>query len=145
MAALSITATAVLSSGTSAGAQIIQVTILAGVTVTQGQVLYRDSATGNYGLCDADQSLAASKGAGIALSGGSPLQVIAMCVQDPAFTIGATLAIGDTLWTSATAGGITKTAADNSTGVFVQVLGVAVSTTQASISFPGFQALVAHA
>lgn len=140
MAAIAITATAVLSSGASAGAQIIQVTILAGVTVTQGQVLYRDAATGNYGLCDANLSLAASKGAGIALAAGSPGQVIAMVVQDPAFVVGGTLTIGATLWTSATAGGITITAADNTTGVFVCAFGVATSTTTASISFPGFQA-----
>lgn len=146
MAAISITAANVISSGPSGGAQIILVTILAGVTVTQGQVLYRDAATGNYGLCDANASLAASKGAGIALAGGSPLQQIPMVIQDPSFTIGATVAIGNTLWTSATAGGITLTAADNTTGVFVQVIGVCTSTTTAAIAFPpsgGFQALAA--
>lgn len=145
MSALAITATAVLSSGLSAGAQIQQVTLGAGVTVTQGQVLYKDVATGTYGLCDANLSLAASKGAGIALAAGSPGQVINMVTYDPAFTVGGTLTVGATLWTSATAGGVTITAADNTTGVFVQVIGVAISTTQASIAFPpngGFQSLV---
>ncbi len=140
MAALSITATAVLSSGASGGAQIVTVTLASGVTCTQGQVLYRDAATGNYGLCDANASLAASKAAGIALAAGSPLQTVPMVVIDPAFTVGGTLAIGNTLWTSGTAGGITITAADNTTGIFVCAFGVAISATQASISFPGFQA-----
>lgn len=140
MAALSITAANVETSGASNGAQIVQVTLAAGVTVTQGQVLYRDVATNTYGLCDANLSLAASKAAGIALSAGSPGQVIAMVVSDPSFTVGGTLTIGATLWTSATAGGITITAADNTTGVFVTVFGVAISTSLASISFPGFQA-----
>ncbi len=145
MAAISITAGSVLSSGAAAGAQIQRVTLAAGVTCTQGQVLYKlADSTNTYGLCDADASLVASKGAGIALAAGSPGQVVPMVVQDAAFTVGATLVIGDTLWTSATAGGITKTAADNVNPVYVQVIGVAISTTQASIAFPpngGFQAL----
>lgn len=142
MAALSITAASVLSSGLSNGAQIQNVTIAAGVTVTQGQVLYKLT-NNTYGLCDANDVTPKYIGAGIALAAGSPGQVVPMVQSDPAFTVGGTLTIGATLWTSGTAGGITITAADNTTGVFVQAFGVAISTTQATISFPGFQAGVA--
>lgn len=141
MAAQSITATAVQSSGQAAGATISQVTLAAGVTVTQGQALYK-LADNTYGLCDANLSALAANFAGFALSAGSPGQVITMTSLDPNYTTGATGTIGATIWTSATAGGITITAADNATGVFVQVIGVYTSTTTASIGV-GFRALSA--
>ena len=89
---------------------------IAGATIQQGQALYLDSATDTLKLCDADASLAASTCVGIALQG-------AACV------LGATLVIGDPLWTSATAGGITKTYADLVSTWYVCGLGTAVSTT----------------
>lgn len=141
MAAQSVTAANVKSSGQAGGAQILNVTIAAGVTVTQGETLYKlTDGSNTYGLCDANGASPAYNGAGIALAAGSPGQIIPMVVSDPAFITGATGAIGNTIWTSGTAGGITITAADNTTGIFVQVIGVYTSTTTASISFPGFQA-----
>ncbi len=140
MGAIGITATAVVSSGAAAGAQIQQVTLAVGAT--QGQVLYRLT-VGTYGLCDANDVTPKYIGAGIALSAGVAGQTIEMVTQDDNFTVGGTLTTGAVLCTSGTAGGITITPADNTTGIFVQVFGVAKSATVASISFPGFQAGVA--
>ena len=102
---------------------------VAGATITQGQTLYLDSATNTLKLCDADASLAASTCVGIACQSVASGQRLEYVYEDPQCVLGATLVIGDTLWTSATAGGITKTAADNGTGKYTCVLGTAISTT----------------
>ena len=54
------------------------------------------------------------------------------------FAIGATILSGDTLWSSATPGGITKTAADQVSGIYSTPIGVMISTTLAKIKIiPG--------
>jgi hypothetical protein len=74
------------------------------------------------------------KVAGIAINGASSGQRVNVCYEDPNFTLGATVVIGDTIWASATAGGITKTASEGVvTGNFVSVLGVAISTTKINL------------
>jgi len=126
MAALSITAGSVIPS---VNASTTKGT--AGATITAGQTLYLDSATSTLKLCDADASAAASTFVGIAMHGASSGQELRYVFKDPALAIGATLVIGDTLWTSGTAGGITKTFTDNVTGgtLYVTVLGTAISTS----------------
>lgn len=107
------------------------VTRVAGATITAGQAVYLDTTTKTEKLADADGATPLYKVEGIALNGASTGQRIFVCTEDPGLTLGATLVIGDTIWLSATAGGITKTAAEGvATGSFVAVLGVATSTTK---------------
>lgn len=44
--------------------------------------------------------------------------------KDPALVLGCTMLVGDTIWQSDTAGGITKTFADLEAGDYVTVIGV---------------------
>jgi hypothetical protein len=122
---LSITAASVHTSG--AKAKVISGT--AGATITAGQTVYYDSATNTYKLADADSATAHGV-AGIALNGASSGQPLSICTEDPAFVIGATLVIGDTVWQSATAGAMTKVSTEGiASANYVSVMGVAVSTT----------------
>lgn len=123
MADISITAASVIPS---ANAELYRKT--AAATITAGQVVYL-LANGTVGLADANGASPLYNVFGIAVTGGGAGQVITVCRKDAALVIGATLVIGDTLWLSATPGGITSTAADIVTGMFNTVLGVAVSTT----------------
>lgn len=121
MADLSITATSVIAS-----AAARRVTKTAGATITAGQPVYVLTA-GTIGPADANDSTKATV-LGIAENGGATGQRISVVTEDPAFVLGATVAIGDVLMASTTAGGIAPVA-DATTGDFVTVLGVAVSTS----------------
>lgn len=120
MAALSITAASVIPS-----ANAVVAIGTAGATITAGQTLYIDTADSNkLKLYDADGSATTSTMAGIALCGASSGQQVRYVTQDPALVLGCTMAVGDTLWGSDTAGGITSTAADLTTGDYVTCIGV---------------------
>lgn len=123
---LSITAGSVLPS---ASAKIVSGT--AGATITAGQLVYLDTTANTYKLADANGATPLYKVAGLAILGASSGQRVYVCIEDPAFTLGATLVIGDTVWASATPGGMTKVAAEGvATGNFVSVVGVAISPTK---------------
>ncbi len=129
MAAISITASAVLAS-TSMQKGVAN----AATTITQGQVLYTLT-NGTVGLADADGIAPLYTPVGIALNAASAGQPVDYVTSDPNFTLGATILSGDTLWLSPTAGGITKTIGDLTSGVNVVVIGVMTSTTTAIINF----------
>jgi hypothetical protein len=102
----------------------------AGTTITAGQAVYR-ATDGTYKLADANGASPLYKVAGIALNNAGTGQPISICTGDNAFTIGATVAVGDTIWLSTTPGGMTATASDVATGSqYVTVMGVAISTTK---------------
>ena len=122
MADISITAANVIPS---ANAQLYRKTLAA--TSTAGQVVYLDT-NGKAALADANASAAASTVYGILVTGGGAGQLATVCTKDPALVIGATVAIGDILILSATAGGIAP-AADIASGYYGTVLGIATSTT----------------
>lgn len=126
MADLSITATSVLAS--SAARRVVKD---AASTVTAGQPVYLTT-SGTVAPADANDSTKASV-LGIAENGGAAGQPISVVTKDPAFALGATVAIGDVLILSATAGGIAPVA-DATTGDFVTVLGVAVSTSAINLN-----------
>jgi hypothetical protein len=129
MAAIAITAGSVIPSSSA----VIKYGV-AGETITAGQVLYVEPVTNLMKLCDANSTAAIATAAGIATNGASVNQRVYYCTEDTGgFAIGATILSGDTLWTSGTAGGITKTAADNVNPVYATVLGVMTSTTLARI------------
>jgi len=130
MAAIAITAGSVIPSSSA----VIKYGV-AGETITAGQVLYVEPVTNLMKLCDANSTAAIATAAGIATNGASVNQRVYYCTEDTGgFAIGATILSGDTLWTSSTAGGITKTAADNVNPVYATVLGVMTSTTLARIN-----------
>ena len=133
MAAIAITAGSVIPSSSA----VIKSGI-AGETITAGQVVYVEPVTLLIKLCDANSTAAIATAAGIATNGASVNQKVYYCTEDTGgFAIGATILSGDTLWTSGTPGGITKTAADNVNPVYCTVLGVMTSTTLAKIKIIG--------
>ncbi len=129
MADISITAANVLSTNTSPPT----ITLGAGVTATQGVGLYRLS-DGTAGLADSNATTPANSFIGIALSAGSPGQVITYVPQDSTFTLGASgLSIGP-IYVSNTAGKFTQALGDLASGSTLIVIGVAISTTQINLN-----------
>jgi len=122
MADISITAANVIPS---ANAQLYRKTLAAASTA--GQVVYLDT-NGKAALADANASATTAAVYGILVTGGGTNQVATVCTKDPALVIGATVAIGDVLILSATAGGVAAVA-DLATGHYGTVLGIATSTT----------------
>lgn len=105
----------------------------AGVAIAPGQPLYLDSATNTLKLADANASAATATVVGVALTGASGSgQPVLYVDYDPSFTHGlATVAAGDVIYLSQTAGAHTKTIGDISSGSgYVTVLGVAISATK---------------
>lgn len=124
MADLSITAASVLASSTA-----LRSTGVAGATITQGDVLYRDGSDANkLKLADADSSAATATVVGIALNAGAAGQPITYATYDPTFTPGATLAVGEVYTLSATPGGICPVG-DLGSGDYTSTLIVATTTS----------------
>lgn len=101
---------------------------LAGVALTQGQSVYLDTADGKLKQYDANGSGDAKVFRGITLNAAGADQPVTICREDPDFTPGCTLAIGDTVIGSATPGAICPDA-DAVAGWFKTVLGTAKTTT----------------
>jgi hypothetical protein len=122
MADLTITAASVIS-----GANARKASGTAGASITAGQVLAFDSSAGAYKLCDVNSANAwQRKPVGIALHAAASGQPIAFQTGG-SITIGATLTVGAAYYASGTAGGI-RPAADNTTGDYPALLGIASST-----------------
>lgn len=133
MADLSITASAVL---TSTDATTENGT--AGATITAGQRVYLDTATGRYELADADAATVLERRTrGIALNSASDGQPLRIHKAGP-LTVNAVLTAGVTYYGSPTPGGICPRA-DVLTGDFVEIIGVATSTTvlNVALDYPG--------
>lgn len=97
----------------------------AGATIVAGQSLYIDTANSNVlKLFDSDGSALTSTFAGIALGGAATGQQVRYVKSDPALVLGCTMAVGDTLWASETAGGLTITFADFEAGDYITCIGV---------------------
>lgn len=128
MAAISITAANVFPSASSTKPVY---KLAAGVTVTQGQAVTLD-ASNNLILADANGVALANTFLGFALSAGSPLQWIAVDTGDTGYTAGGTLAVGP-VYIHTTAGAITQTFADLTSGSTVIIAGMAFSTTQMTV------------
>lgn len=109
-----------------AGAQIINGT--AGATVTAGQLVRLNTATQRWVLSDVNAATEAERQVeGIALNGASNGQPLGVQTGG-SITLGATLVVGEIYVGSDTPGGIMPEA-DLSSGEYVAILGVAISTT----------------
>lgn len=97
-----------------------------GATVTAGQLVYLDTTTNTYKLCDANASALTSVLRGVALNGGVSGQPAAVGVGGT-YTCGFTATAGAIYVASATAGGIAPTT-DLGAGVYTSILGVALTT-----------------
>lgn len=117
MADLSITAANVAK-----GSSGIPKVGTAGATITAGQTIYLDSATGKMKLSqNTSATLADVKG--VSLNGASDEQPVSY-LEEGDIDLGVTLTVGEIYVLSATAGGIAPEA-DNGSGEFVTILGVA--------------------
>lgn len=104
----------------------------AGASITAGQAVYLESSSSTYKLADNDSATAEVRSpAGIALHAAASGQPLAVLSQGP-ITIGATVAVGDVLCLSSTAGGICPYA-DIAAGDYATILGIATSTTSVDI------------
>lgn len=110
-----------------AGANAQKIPGIAGATITAGQVVYRDPATGKFLLADANGTADARTPTGIALHGASLDQPL-MVMTEGDVNLGATLTVAATYYLSDTPGGVAP-AADVGAGEFVTVLGVAASAS----------------
>lgn len=134
MAAISITAASVLQ-----GANARVENGRFGATVTQGQVVYLDSADGEYKLADADSATAAAKSPrGIALNAGADGQPGQILLSGD-ITIGATLTAGLPYFLSPdTAGGIALIADVGVGDDYVQIgIAKSASVLAVDIKVPG--------
>jgi len=135
MADLTITAANVQQATTATVTQVI-----AGETITAGQLVYKDTTDSNkYKLVDND-SLASSKIGGIALnaaSDGQPLGIATAGDVNP----GATVVVGEIYCASSTPGGIAPDA-DNATGDYRSILGVGTSTSNIKLQIFNSEALI---
>lgn len=120
---LSVTATSVLP-GTGAVLQ----TGTAGEALTAGQAIYQKAADSKWYKADCNSATAEVRVAkAFALVGAAAGQPVVVQTGGQ-ITVGATLTAGTVYYLSGTAGGI-RPAADNTTGDYPQVLGMALSTT----------------
>lgn len=101
---------------------------LAGVSITAGQVVYLNDTTKKWDLADNNGASALIRTAkGIALNSAAVNQPVAVQVGGQ-IAIGATVVVGTTYYLSDSPGAI-GVAADNVTGEYVTIIGVAVSAT----------------
>lgn len=104
----------------------------AGTTITAGMPVYVGTDSLIY-PADANGADPLYKCVGIAVNGAAANQPVYVVTKDPQFTPGCTLAVGDTLIVSGTAGAIAPDS-DKAAGFFNTVLGVAYSTTQMNLN-----------
>jgi hypothetical protein len=128
MADISITAGSVLPSSSASLAEGT-----AGVTITAGQAVYLDAATGTIKLADNDVSAAVATALGIAVNGASAGQPVKYATRDPQFTLGGTIASGVAVFLTSVAGGIGLAAEVGASdyGVF---LGVGIGTNRINLN-----------
>lgn len=105
--------------------------VKAGATITPGQAVYLNTATGEHELADADTD-AASEFAGIAISDGANARDMIIAPPGAVINWGATLVAGTIYTLSTTAGGV-GVEADLATGDYVVVLAIGAGTANARI------------
>ena len=123
---------------------VLNYNLIAGATITAGQPVYVDPDDNNaVKPVDNDASATAANVVGIAVNGAADGQPVTICTRDPDFTPGFTSTVGAVACTSSTAGGITVTPADNTTGKRVSVLGVMTATNKMNLNIAANTAAIA--
>lgn len=112
---------------------------IAGAAITAGQSVYLDATTKTIKLADADASVAAAAGVGIALNNAASGQPVTYAVSGP-INMGATLVKGTTYVVSATAGGVAPQS-DLSTGATICLLGTALDATYLDVNIRNYPAV----
>jgi predicted transcriptional regulator len=126
---LSVTAASVVP-----GSGAVLETATAGEALTAGQFVYKKAADGKWYKADCNSATAEVRVAsGVAVNGAAAGQPVVV-QKSGAITIGATMTAGVVYYLSGTAGGI-RPVADNTTGDYPQVLGMATSTTVLQLNF----------
>lgn len=106
----------------------------AGESLTAGVVVYKKNADGKWYMADCNSATAEQRVAeAIALTGSAAGQPVVV-QKGGLITIGATVVAGTAYFLSGTAGKI-RVAADNTTGDYPQVIGIAISTTALALNF----------
>lgn len=114
------------------GSRVQPVYGTAGEAITQGKLLYFDSAAKTYKLADANASATTAAVVGYAASAASTGQPVVVIPEDDDMTVGATLSMTAPVYVlSGTAGGIAPSL-DLTTGWYPAVVLIAKSTTKAS-------------
>ena len=108
----------------------------AAVTIAAGETVYLDTSVSPnvLRLCDANANATASVFGGLACNSATVGQKVRYVYKDPALYLGSTMAVGDTLWTSGTAGRMTLTPGDIASGWYVTAVGVC-SIVNSTINF----------
>lgn len=129
MADLSVTAASVVS-----GSNAVKAQGIAGETIAAGKAIYLASSTKKWMLADSNSATAeARKATAIALNGASANQpLVAQTGGD--ITIGSTVTAGTSYFLSDTPGGICPLA-DVGSGEYLEIIGVAKSTTVLMLIF----------
>ncbi len=123
MADISVTVASVLA----AASALVEHGAKAGVALTQGQVVYKDSADGKLKLSDNDGGTALENAYGITLNAAAANQPVSVAKRGPV-TFNGVLTAGTVYAVSGTPGGICPLA-DVASGDDVIILGAALSTT----------------
>lgn len=119
------------------GANAVSENGIAGATITAGQWVYKDAATGKYLLADANSATEAARQArGVALNGAAINQPLAI-QKSGLITIGGTLTPGVAYYLSSDPGGICLVA-DIGSAEYVCLLGLATTAAilNIDIQFP---------
>jgi hypothetical protein len=107
----------------------------AGVTITRGQAVYLDTSVNPnvWKLADANLSAAAANVMGVALNDAVADQPLFVVTHDESFTPGFTIAAGEIVILSATAGAFCPVA-DAATGMYVSVAMIGTGSNKAKLS-----------
>lgn len=107
---------------------------VAGEALTAGQAVYKKAADGKWYKADCNSATAEVRVAGgVCLTGSASGQPCAVATGGT-LGIGATVAVGVVYYLSGTAGGI-RPVADNTTGDYVQAIGIGTTTAILRLSF----------
>lgn len=116
------------------GAGAVTNTGTAGEALTAGQLVYKKASDGKYYKADCNSATAEVRVASaIAVTGSAAGQPVVV-QKGGSLTIGGTLTAGVAYYLSGTAGGL-RPVADNTTGDYPEIVGIATSTTVLKIGF----------
>jgi hypothetical protein len=109
-------------------------TVLAGATITAGQVVYLDSATGTWKLaqCDGTAEEAGASGIGVAMNGAASGQQFIVATEG-VINPGGTAIVAGVYIVSATAGSLALNGDVTTAGYYRTVLGVALTAGQINL------------